>query len=200
MTKRKERQIRSLQSHLSTRAEQDDGEKIIEGYFSVFNSETELCRGAFEEIDPGAFSDTLSNDIRALINHDINLVLARNKSGTLKLTVDTRGLWGEIRINDKDTDALNLYERLKRGDVDQCSFGFNVLEEETDYRDDGTVKWTLKKIDLHEVSVVTFPAYADTGVSARKADYEQEIKRMRDQKKNELRERLKHGVKTTDVG
>jgi HK97 family phage prohead protease len=199
VTKGKERQIRSLQSNLSTRAEPQDGEKIIEGYFAVFNSETELWRGAFEEIHPDAFTETLSNDIRALINHDTNLVLARSKSGTLKLHVDSRGLWGEIRVNEKDTDALNLYERLKRGDVDQCSFGFNVIEEETDYRDDGTVKWTLKKIDLHEISVVTFPAYADTGVSARKADYEKDIKRSREQKKSELKERLKNGFKTTNV-
>jgi HK97 family phage prohead protease len=199
VTKGKERQIRSLQSNLSTRAEPQDGEKIIEGYFAVFNSETELWRGAFEEIAPGAFTETLSNDIRALINHDTSLVLARSKPGTLKLTVDTRGLWGEIRINEKDTDALNLYERLKRGDVDQCSFGFNVLEEETDYREDGTVKWTLKKIDLHEISVVTFPAYSDTGVSARKADFEKDITRLRDQKKNELKERLQNGFKTIDA-
>lgn len=200
MTKGTERQIRSLQSELSTRAEPDDGEKIIEGYFAVFNSETELWRGAYEEISPDAFSETLSNDIRALINHDTNLVLARTKSGTLKLNVDSRGLWGEIRINEKDTQALDLYWRLKRGDVDQCSFGFNVLEEETDYREDGTVKWTLKKIDLHEVSVVTFPAYSDTGVTARKKDFEKDAKRSRDQKKNELKERLQNGFKTTNAG
>lgn len=200
MTKGKERQIRSLQSELTTRAEADNGEKIIEGYFAVFNSETELWRGAFEEIAPDAFSETLANDVRALINHDTSLVLARTKSGTLKLSVDNRGLWGEIRINEKDTDAMNLYERLNRGDVDQCSFGFNVLEEETDYRDDGTVKWTLRKIDLHEISVVTFPAYADTGVKARKADYEKDVIRMREKKKNELKERLKNGFKTINVG
>lgn len=200
MTKKTERQIRSLQSELSTRAEADDGDKIIEGYFAVFNSETELWRGAYEEIAPEAFSETLSNDIRALINHDTSLVLARTKSGTLKLSVDSRGLWGEIRINEKDSQAVDLYERLKRGDVDQCSFGFNVLEEETDYRDDGTVKWILKKIDLHEVSVVTFPAYSDTGVTARKKDFEADQLRLRAQKKNELKERLRNGFKTTNAG
>lgn len=200
MTKKTERQIRSLQSELSTRAEADDGDKIIEGYFAVFNSETELWRGAYEEIAPEAFSETLSNDIRALINHDTSLVLARTKSGTLKLSVDSRGLWGEIRINEKDSQAVDLYERLKRGDVDQCSFGFNVLEEETDYRDDGTVKWTLRKIDLHEVSVVTFPAYSDTGVTARKKDFEADQLRVRDQKKFELKERLRNGFKTTNAG
>ncbi|WP_363549563.1 HK97 family phage prohead protease [Caldifermentibacillus hisashii] len=183
-------QTRSLKSQLKTRAEQKD-EMIIEGYFVVFNSETELWPGAYEEISSEAFNNTLSNDVRALINHDTSLVLGRNKAGTLELKTDSRGLWGRIKINPNDTDAVNLYERVKRGDVDQCSFGFNILSEETDFRDDGTVKWTIKEIDLHEVSVVTFPAYEDTGVSARKRDFAEIEKRKLDKKKAKLKERLK---------
>lgn len=198
MVNRESRQTRSLLSELKTRAEQD-GDMVIEGYFAVFGQQTELWTGAYEEIAPEAFNGTLGNDIRALINHDTSLVLGRNKAGTLELKTDSRGLWGHIRINPNDTDAVNLYERVKRGDVDQCSFGFNILREETDWRDDGTVKWIIKEIDLHEVSVVTFPAYADTGVQARKAEVEQHEKRMLDQKKNQLRERLKNGFKTIDA-
>ena len=158
---RNEKQTRSLKTELKTRAEGDNN-MVIEGYFVVFNSQTELWQGAYEEIAPQALDNTLSNDIRALINHDTRLVLGRNKSGTLDLKVDSRGLWGSIKINPNDTDAVNLYERVKRGDVDQCSFGFNVTSEETDWREDGTVKWTITGVDLHEVSVVTFPAYEDT--------------------------------------
>ena len=77
---RKERLTRSLETELKTRAEQE-GEMIIEGYFAVFNKQTELWKGAYEEIDPEAFNNTLGNDIRALINHDTGLVLGRNKSG-----------------------------------------------------------------------------------------------------------------------
>jgi len=193
------KQTRSLQTNITaTRAEQEN-EMYIEGYFAVFNTETELWRGAFESIDPGAFDETLSNDIRALINHDTNLVLGRNKAGTLELKVDSRGLWGRIKINPNDTDAVNLYERVKRGDVDQCSFGFNILEEDVEYRDDGTVKWTLKKVDLHEVSVVTFPAYEDTGVQARMTEYEQHKKRQLEQRKMKLKERVRNGFKAIDV-
>ncbi|TYS68662.1 HK97 family phage prohead protease [Sutcliffiella horikoshii] len=198
MNREKEVQIRSLPSELTTRFESD--EKVIEGYFAVFNSETELWPGAFEEIDPGAFNESVTNDVRALINHDTNLVLGRTKSGTLELRVDGKGLWGKVKVNEDDSDAVNAYARLKRGDVDQCSFGFRILEEETEFRDDGSIKWRLKKVDLHEISVVTFPAYADTSVQARKADYERDIKRMREAKKNQLRERLKHGTKTTNAG
>lgn len=185
------RQTRSMQTQLKTRAEPDNQDMYIEGYFAVFNRETELWPGAFEEIAPEAFDETLSNDIRALINHDTTLVLGRNKAGTLELRTDSYGLWGRIKINPNDTDAVNLYERVKRGDVNQCSFGFNILQEDAEFRDDGTVKWTLRKIDLQEVSVVTFPAYEDTGVQARKAEVEQHRQRLLEAKKNQLRERIK---------
>ena len=105
--------------------------------------------------------------------------------------MDEHGLWGDITINPNDSDAVNLYERVKRGDIDQCSFGFNITSEETEWRDDGTVKWRITGIDLHEVSVVTFPAYEDTGVQARKAEVEQHRQRLLEAKKNKLRERMR---------
>jgi len=188
---RKIKQTRSLQTELTTRAEPDSQDMYIEGYFAVFNRETELWPGAYEEIAPEAFDETLNNDIRALINHDTTLVLGRNKARTLELKTDRFGLWGRVKINPNDSDAVNLYERVKRGDVDQCSFGFNIIEEETEWRDDGTVKWRLKKIDLHEVSICTFPAYEDTGVQARKAEVEQHRQRLLEAKKNKLRERMR---------
>lgn len=188
---RLERQTRSLQTELKTRAEPDGQDMYIEGYFAVFNSQTELWPGAFEEIAPEAFDNTLGNDIRALINHDTTLVLGRNKSGTLELKADSHGLWGRAKINPNDTDAMNVYERVKRGDVDQCSFGFNINKEETDWREDGTVKWIIKDVDLHEVSVCTFPAYEETGVQARRAEVDQHRQRQLDVRKNQLKERLK---------
>jgi len=185
------RQIRSIQSELRTRAEPEGQDMYIEGYFAVFGQETELWPGAFEEIAPGAFDETLGNDIRALINHDTTLVLGRNKAGTLELKTDSYGLWGRIKINPNDTDAVNVYQRVKRGDVDQCSFGFNILTEETDWRDDGSVKWTITNIDLHEVSICTFPAYETTGVQARKAEVEQHRARLFEARRNKLKERVR---------
>jgi len=196
MIRTKDKHIRSLATNLQTRSD-DETEKVIEGYFVVFNSETELFPGAFEEIAPEAFNNTLSNDIRALINHDTNLVLGRTKAGTLELEVDEKGLFGRIKINENDTDAMNLYERVKRGDVDQCSFGFNILKEDVEHRDDGTIKWTIREVDLHEVSVVTFPAYQETSVQARMREKEQFIQRRLEQRKHELKERLK-SVKAID--
>ena len=183
------RQLRSIASQFETR--EAEGDLSIEGYFSVFNSNYELWPGATESIAPGAFSDTLGNDIRALVNHDSTLVLGRNKAGTLELREDSHGLWGKIKVNPNDSDAMNLYERVKRGDVDQCSFGFMIESEETDFRDDGTVHFTIKEVRLHEVSVCTFPAYAETSVQARKEDRAHEEERLNEIWRAEMRARLK---------
>ncbi|MCM3208497.1 HK97 family phage prohead protease [Paenibacillus illinoisensis] len=188
---RDQKVTRSVQTQLQTRAEQDSSDMYIEGYFAVFNQQTELWPGAFEELASEAFNETLGNDVRALINHDTTLVLGRNKSGSLELKADSHGLWGRVKINPNDSDAVNMYERVKRGDVDQCSFGFNILQEDTQFRDDGTVKWVIRKVDLHEVSVCTFPAYAATGVQARKAEVEQHKERQWQQRKQQLKARLK---------
>ena len=185
------RQLRSVTSQFETR--EAEGDLSIEGYFSVFNSIYELWPGATESVAPGAFSDTLGNDIRALVNHDSTLVLGRNKAGTLELREDSHGLWGKIKVNPNDGDAMNLYERVKRGDVDQCSFGFMIESEETDFREDGSVHWTIRKVNLFEVSVCTFPAYEETEVSARKADYAEIQKRKAEKWRAEMHAKLKEG-------
>ena len=183
------RQLRSVETKFETR---EDGDQLhIEGYFAVFNSNYEIAPGMSESIAPGAFSRTLQGgDIRALINHDTTLVLGRTKAHTLELREDTRGLWGSIAINPNDGDAMNLYERVKRGDVDQCSFGFMIVSEESDFREDGTVHWTIKDVDLFEVSACTFPAYEETSLSARTRERaELESHRLavwKDQAKNKL--------------
>ena len=168
---RKDRQMRMIPCDYCTREE--DSKKYIEGYFAVFGSNYELWPGATESVAPTAFDGTLNDDIRCLIDHETRLVLGRNIAGTLTLRVDERGLWGRVKINEADTDAMNLYARVQRGDVSQCSFGFDILDEETEYRDDGSVHWTIKRVKLYEVSIVTFPAYQETSVQARKAEYDQ---------------------------
>ena len=185
---RKNRQARSLQTQF--RAAEDNGEKFIEGYFAVFGGVYELWPGASESIDIHAFDGTLSDDIRALIDHETRLVLGRNKSGTLELKVDERGLWGRVKLNQSDTDAMNLYARVERGDVDQCSFGFDILDEKTEYRDDGSVHWIIMKVKMYEVSCVTFPAYEDTSIAARKKDYDQIKTRQHQAWQIKTRERL----------
>lgn len=149
---------------------EEGGDKFIEGYFAVFNKNYEIWKDVTESVAPGAFAKCLNDDVRALTNHDTTLVLGRTAATTLVLREDDFGLWGKILINPNDTDALNTYERVKRGDVSQCSFGFEILEEETENREDGSVHYTIKAVKLYEVSVCTFPAYEDTNVKARGRD------------------------------
>ena len=182
------RQVRSCGAEFRAR---DEGGPVIEGYFSVFNRDYELWPGAVEQVAPGAFRETLGGDIRALANHDTRLVLGRTTTGTLTLREDDKGLFGTIKMNEQDSDAMNLYARVQRGDVSQCSFGFDILDEEFTERSDGSVLWTIRKVKLYEVSVVTFPAYVETAVSARKAEVDTIRRRKLDAWKNEMKERMK---------
>lgn len=184
----------------STRAE--DGNLYIEGYFAVFGSEYRMWENAIETIDEDAFDDTLDGDIRALVNHDSTLVLGRTTAGTLALQVDHVGLWGSIMINQADQDAVNLYERVRRGDVSQCSFGFDIVDQSTEVMENGTTVWKLNKVKLYEVSVVTFPAYEDTAVIARKKDYDELHRRKKEQWRAKMLARLKgenNGTKNLDA-
>ena len=172
MERRDNRQVRCMTQKFETR-EADGGDLFIEGYFSVFNSPYELWEGATEVIKPGAFSGCLSQDVRALINHDSTLVLGRTRAGTLTLKQDERGLWGSVKINREDGDAMNLYARVQRGDVDQCSFGFNIKRETFVDLGGDQYRWEIEEVDpLYEVSVCTFPAYQETSVAARQKQLE----------------------------
>ena len=179
-----------FRTNFQTRQENDA--KYIEGYFIRFNEETELWDGVFEEVDPEAVDDSLkNNDIRCLFNHDTSIVLGRTGNGTLELKKDSKGIFGRVKINPNDKQALDIYARIERGDINACSFGFNIINEEIQNRDDGTVKFILKKIDLHEVSPVTFPAYPTTSIQAREKDLEEYKQRQLEVRKNKLKERLK---------
>lgn len=193
------RQLRTVATEFATR--QEGEAQRIEGYFAVFNSNYEIAPGMTESIAPGAFSRTLKGgDIRALINHDSTLVLGRTKAHTLELREDERGLWGSILINPNDQDAVNLYERVRRGDVDQCSFGFWIVSEETDFREDGTIHWTIKDVDLFEVSACTFPAYEATNISARQRERDQLMARSLQAWKIKAKERIKsNGTESADA-
>lgn len=189
-------QIRAFLSDFQTRKDSDDSPHIT-GYFAVFNSVYEMFKGCTESIAPGAFSDELTSDVRALINHDTRLVLGRTTAGTLELREDEKGLWGDIAVNPKDSEAMNAYARVERGDVSQCSIGFDVLDEGHEIREDGTHHYTIKKVKLYEVSCCTFPAYEETAIEARKADIAAIEKRRTDVWREERLKRLKevsHGA------
>jgi HK97 family phage prohead protease len=136
------------------------------GYAAVFNSPSQPLPFT-EVIAPGAFKRTLTrrNNIRMLLNHDTSRVLGTTRSGTLRLQEDSRGLHVEADLPDT-TYGRDLSVVMQRGDVDAMSFGFSVPPKGDRWSDDGAQR-TLTEVRLHEVSVVTFPAYEATSANVR---------------------------------
>lgn len=185
-----ERQTRCIAGDFR-RAADDSGNQYIEGYFAVFGSNYEIGPGMSESIAPGAFTETLVNDdIRCLTDHDTRLVLGRTSAGTFEVREDGKGLWGRVLVNPNDQDAVNTQARVDRRDVTQASFGFDILEEDTEYREDGSVHWTIKKVKLYECSVCTFPAYAETNLEARTRDRDRIRARELEAWKTKMKEKI----------
>jgi len=158
---------RSFPTEMVVSTREDGGEKIV-GHAAVFGKLSVPLLGYRERIRKGAFSEAIKNDdIRALWNHNSDYVLGRNKSGTLKLEEDDIGLRVEI-IPPSTQWAKDLVESIKRGDVDQMSFGFKALDEEWKKENGENIR-ELVKVKLFDVSPVTFPAYPETDVSVRSA-------------------------------
>lgn len=151
------------------RAEGGDSPEI-HGYGAIFGVRSENLGGFREVIAPGAFDGVLEDDVRALFNHDDNIILGRTASGSLSIAVDSRGLSYKVTPPDTPTVRDLVLEPMRRGDITQSSFGFNVARGGDDWEedDDGVVVRTITKIKrLWDVSPVVFPAYPDTQVATR---------------------------------
>lgn len=178
-------------SEIQTRSDEDNS-LVVEGYFSVFNEVYEVWDGVTESIAPGAFTNVLNDDVRALFNHNTDLILGRTTNGTLELRQDDKGLWGRIKLNPKDTDAVNAYERIARGDVTGCSFGFDIADEERTVTENGGVHYTIKEVNpLFEVSPCVFPAYEQTRIESRHMNEENIKKRELGEWKANMKKRIK---------
>lgn len=163
---------RIVAQSLEIRDASEGGAIPMRGYAATFNSRSHVLSdwftGAFvEEIEPGAFKNTLRNaDVRLLINHDANLVLARTRAETLRLSEDGTGL-----LTDADmaptTYANDLAISLRRGDVSQMSFAFRTIRDEWAETEDGMPLRRLLEVALYDVSVVTYPAYESTAAGLR---------------------------------
>lgn len=164
IAKKKETRIFNI-SQLSTRAEGEEKAVAIEGYAAVFNYKTSIGGWFDEVIEPGAFSRSLSDngDIRALFNHNWDNVLGRTKSQTLELREDEKGLNFKVELPDTSV-ARDLTISMERGDINQCSFGFFITDEEWNYNVEPALR-TIKEVELFEISIVSIPAYDDTEAS-----------------------------------
>lgn len=147
-----------------------DGDRpVIEGHAAVFNTRSHDI-GFREMIMPGAFTEAVTtDDVKFLLNHD-GLPLARTKSGTLKLWEDAKGLAFHADLDRSDPDVQRLLPKIKRNDLNEMSFGFRIPNRKTDeqwFRDGQEIVRSILKVQLFDVSAVTFPAYPSTDIQAR---------------------------------
>ena len=161
-----DKEIRALSQPVEIRND-DDGAIRVAGYAAVFGEETNIGGHFTEVIAAGAFSSALErgDDVVFLINH-AGLPLARTRSGTLSLTQDERGLDIETELDPEDPDVRSIVPKMQRGDLDKMSFAFVPTRQEWD--DSGEVpKRTILDVELHDVAIVTNPAYDGTEIGLR---------------------------------
>ena len=186
---------------------EEGGKRYLEGYFSVFGEPYQVWDGWIETIERGAFARYLSSgqDVKVLWNHDSNIVLGSTGNGTASLREDETGLFGSVEINENDSEAVSAYARVARGDVDGCSFGFDIARQEEWWDDDGVYHTKITEVDpLYEVSPCTFPAYKATSISARAKDSLEDAKKRyeaaQEQKKRDWRESMRTRLKGENNG
>lgn len=189
-------------SGMKIREDLVNGKRRLEGYFSVFDQPYEVWPGWIETIAPGAFSRALASgqDVKVLWNHNADIVLGSTGNKTADLREDQRGLFGSVEINEQDQDAKNAYARVDRGDVNGCSFGFEISRMEESWDEDGIYRTRILEVSpLYEVSPCTFPAYAQTSITSRAQEQLEAVreklenarKKKRDQWRKSMKARLK---------
>lgn len=162
----KDMETRAATEAIELRAEDDDkGPGTLVGYAAVFDVVTDL-RWYREKIDPAAFATFQTDDVRGLFNHDPNMILGRNKAGTLRLSVDSKGLRYEIDLPDNEL-GHRVADAVKRGDVSGSSFGFRKIRDRWEYDDEDNATRTLLEVELFDVSPVVYPAYEETDAGMR---------------------------------
>lgn len=166
---KKQKEIRKfIATDLETRTEENSNERIISGYINKFNSRSQYM-GFYEEVAKGAFDKTLADghNIYAMYNHNSDMILGSTRSGSLRLNVDSIGLHFELRINPNISYASDIAELVKSGDLEGCSFGFWVTDDEWTYTEDKIDLRIIKELELIEVTITPFPAYLDSEASCR---------------------------------
>jgi len=154
-----EKRIFNIENRFETR---EDGQEVVVGYGSIWDSRSENLGGFYEYISATAITEETieKSDVRALINHDPNLVLARSTAGNLKLSVDEKGLRYEFEIPETSY-GKDLSINMKNGNINQSSFAFTVGADEWSTDEEGNDIRTITSIEkLYDVSPVTYPAYS----------------------------------------
>lgn len=170
--KNNQKEVRQLHAAELRAIKNDDGNVTIKGYATVFDQLSEDLGGFKEKIDKNAFKSVLNSpdlNVVALFNHDSNIVFARSKSGTLKLSTDEKGLISEWNMPNTQA-AKDTTELVKRGDISQMSFGFVVKSDDWEQRNGEYIRTITDVKKLFDVSLVTTPAYPQTSAGIRSLD------------------------------
>lgn len=164
-------------------------ENVVEGYALKFNKESRDLGGFVETISPTALDGVDLTDVRCFLDHDSSKLLGRTSSGTLELNIDDIGLKFRCVLPNTSVgrDAMEL---VKRGDLNQCSFGFTVKHNDWHKRSDTLLERTITQIgQLFEISLVSIPAYDDTDVTVASRSLEKVVNEL-EKEQLELRFRL----------
>ena len=165
-----EQRFVDILTNVEARAEGESSARVIAGYGAIFNSWSNPIWWFKEQVAPGAFEGADFSRCIACFNHDVNTVMARYSAGTLKLSVDEKGLYFEFEVPNT-TVGNDLYENIRLGNISQCSFKFIVEEDEWKYALDDSNQLDeriITKIStVLDVSPVVYPAYEDTSLEAR---------------------------------
>lgn len=152
-------------------ATDDDSTKTITGYALKFGEPSKDLGGFVEVITAEALKEVDLSNVILLHGHDYSKPLASVKAGTLKLEVDEIGLKFEATLTDTSY-AKDVYENIKAGIVDSMSFGFEVGLDSFEENEEGTVTRSIENMKaLHEISIVTVPAYDQTNVQVSTRSY-----------------------------
>ena len=177
---------------------EEGGKRYLEGYFAVFREPYQVWDGWIETIERGAFARYLvsGEDVKVLWNHDSNIVLGSTGNGTASLREDETGLFGSVEINENDSEAVSAYARVARGDVDGCSFGFDIARQEEWWDEEGIYHTKITEVDpLYEVSPCTFPAYKATSISARAKDSLSDARERHERAKEERKDKWRQDMR-----
>jgi len=182
-TNKNEMEKRFFGVKLEKRMDGESTEQVVVGHAAVFDQLSEDLGGFKERIHKNAFDDVLDNDVRAFFNHDPNHLLARVSSGTLKLSIDEKGLKYEFSVPDTSS-GRDLLVSMERGDISQSSFAFTIQDDSWDKENGRDIRTINKVKRLYDVSPVSIPAYPganDLAVAQRGLAIYNEQKQRRDE-------------------
>ena len=182
-TNKNEMEKRFFGVKLEKRMDGESTEQVVVGHAAVFDQLSEDLGGFKERIHKNAFDEVLDNDVRAFFNHDPNHLLARVSSGTLKLSIDEKGLKYEFSVPDTSS-GRDLLVSMERGDISQSSFAFTIQDDSWDKENGRDIRTINKVKRLYDVSPVSIPAYPganDLAVAQRGLAIYNEQKQRRDE-------------------